>query len=1358
MRFLFLFLFSCSALQATNIAPEGSAIFGRHTQVSSTLGTPYNHVSPPSVLNDGNKSAITDTWFSNTSTDHSYIGVTWSSPRTDQVTSVTVDLASFLDGGWFGKNGASPGAGNPLDVSLHHEEPTMQVTTDGGSTWANVSTTSNYPSRMDGHEIGGGGNPNPTQFSATWTLTTPQTNINGIRLIGEEGGNAGADSNGFIAASELYVEASPAPVDPVLWTDPVRVNVGQSTTIYWDLPAGVTSAVLQTSSGSFLSNVNTDTGSLVVVPSEISTYHLVYGSDTALATAFSGQSLVITEFMAANSNSLQDEDGDNSDWIEIYNASTSTIDTLNWKLSDDTLSSGWTLPSRSLAPGDFLIIFASSKNRAPALGELHSDFSLSKDGEDLVLRNPADQIISSYPTYGLQFADLTFGLPMGGVTENPANPSFFSAPTPNLENNAGGSPGPMIENVTQNIPPQPASTPLLVTAEVTSLQGTITNVTLYHRRMFDSEQPLTMRDDGSSGDLVSGDGIYSATIPGSQFVIGEMIRWYVGATGNSGDTARAPLFQSPNSSPEYFGTITDDPSIVSQIPVIHWFVANPAAATVESGTRSSLFYNNEFYDNVFTRRRGNFGSTLIPKKSIKVDFNSGHHFKYDPNKGRAEEINLNTTDPDKSYIRRILSWDLYDWAGVPGCLSHNINLQQNGSFRGVWTFVEQPDKDFLKREALLDGDGALYKMFNQTNSATSGVEKKTRRDENNSDLQALVSGVTSGSSTTRNNYLWDNVNIPGVINYLAASRVMHENDDQGKNYYLHRNTTTTGEWTIVPWDKDLTWGRNYVLEESGTFARIYNDRIWADNDTAAGSANAAPSHPLFGSRNYTKNDGPYCRLSDAVLINSTMRQMFFRRLRTQMDELLQHDSVPVGDLLIENRIEELYNLMDTDVALDRTIWASPNPPYGAPQTFRQAVDVIKNDYLPRRRDHFFVTHAGTGSTKIPNTSQPLLPNITIGSLDFNPTSGNQDHEYLELINNESVYIDVSGWSVDGGIRHTLEPGTVIPPGESLFLTPSAIAFRQRTVSPSGGEQNYAQGNYSGNLSNFGESITLSNDDGVLIDSETYLGTPTDNQLNLVVSEIMYDPINPDAEYLEFTNISTTLTLDLTGVVFTDGFEFQFPNGYMLGPGQQTLVVLNQTVFGSVHGAGHPIAGQFTSGRLSNGGEKIKIDDADGSTIREFTYDNNLPWPTPAAGENFSLVLINPTGNPDHALPQNWRPSISENGTPGANPPTTTFTGDPNDDLDLDGLSALVEYALGTNDNTFDSSPLTLSDGSVSFRRNLAGDDISLIVETSTDLITWETNTATLIKQINNNDGTLTEDWTLPSSSRLFVRIQVSLLP
>ncbi|MGC6459912.1 MAG: lamin tail domain-containing protein [Akkermansiaceae bacterium] len=1358
MRSLILFWFSFILAHATNIAPEGTAIFGRHTSVSPTLGTPYSHVNPPSVLNDGNNNASSDTWTNNTNTDHSYIGITWPTPRTDQITTVTVDFSTFLDGGWFGENGRSPAPGAPLDVNTHHKEPTMQITTNGGSTWTNVAATSNYPSRLDGHEIGGGGNPNPTQFSATWTLTNPQTNINGIRLIGEEGGNAGADSNGFIAASEITVDARPTPIDPVLIASPINLSPGQISTLSWDLPDGVASATLQTSAGTFLANITTDTGSLAVGPSGIATYHLVYGNETAVATVFSGQSLVITEFMAANSGSLTDEDGDTPDWIEVYNASTSAINTAGWKLNDDASSStGWTLPSRILAPGDFLLVFASSKNRAPGSGELHTDFSLSSSGEDIVLLNPAGQVVSAYPAFGPQIANASFGLPVVGTTENPESPSYFKTPTPGFENNAGGSPGPVIEDVTQNIPAQPANTPLTITARVSSLQATISSVTLHHRRMFNAEQNLAMNDNGIGGDAVAGDGLYTTTIPASQLVAGEMVRWSVSAVESTGIMVREPAFESPNSSPEYFGTIAADPSIIAQLPVIHWFVSNPLAATVESGTRSSIFFNGEFYDNVFTRRRGNFGSTLIPKKSIKVDFNKGHHFKFDPNEGRVEEINLNTTDPDKSYIRRILSWHLYELAGVPGSLSHNMNIQQNGSFHGVWTFVEQPDRDFLKREDLLDKDGALYKMFNQTDSATSGVEKKTRRDEGNSDLQALVSAVNSGSSTTRNNYLWDNVNIPGVINYLAASRIMHENDDQGKNYYLHRNTTTTGEWTIVPWDKDLTWGRNYTLEVSGTFQRIYSDIIWADNDTTVGNRNASPSHPLFGNRNHRKNDGPYCRLSDAILINSTMRQMYLRRLRTQMDELLQPSSVPLANRIIENRMEELYNLMNLDVAQDRTIWASPNPPYGAPQTFRQAIDVIKNNYLPRRRSHFYNTHTGTGTSDIPNNAQPTLPNLTFGSLDFNPSSQNQDQEYVELINNENVFIDVSGWQVDGGIRHTLEAGTVIPPGGSLYLSPNAIAFRQRITGPTGGQQRFVQGNYSGKLSNFGETLTLSDGQAQVIDTLTYLGDPTENQLNLVISEIMYDPANPDAEFIELTNISDTLTLDLAGVTFTNGFDFTFPPGTTLAPGARTLVVLDQTAFESVHGNGLPIDGTFASGRLSNGGESIKLDDADGSTIHDFEYDNNLPWPTSSAGGNFSLVLINPASNPNPNDPQNWRPSFSLGGNPGEPLTTTTFAGNPNDDLDRDGVSALVEHALGTSDTLSNESPIILTETTFSFSRNLAADDVQISVETSTDLVNWQEN-AVLINQTHNNNGTLTETWGLPSGTSLFARLKVSLIP
>ena len=151
-----------------------------------------------------------------------------------------------------------------------------------------------------------------------------------------------------------------------------------------------------------------------------------------------------------------------------------------------------------------------------------------------------------------------------------------------------------------------------------------------------------------------------------------------------------------------------------------------------TGTRSSVFFNGEFYDNVFTRVRG-ASSEGVSKKSYKFDFNTGHHFRFAPGVPRVDEINVNTTFQDKAYIRPQLTYESYAAAGVVGSDADTWRVQQNGAFFSVASFVEQVDADLLDRKGL-DPEGALYKMFNGVTSSTSGVEKKTRRDENNSDL------------------------------------------------------------------------------------------------------------------------------------------------------------------------------------------------------------------------------------------------------------------------------------------------------------------------------------------------------------------------------------------------------------------------------------------------------------------------------------------------------------------------------------------------------------------------------------------------------------------------------------------------
>src|SRR5205814_1407098 len=70
--------------------------------------------------------------------------------------------------------------------------------------------------------------------------------------------------------------------------------------------------------------------------------------------------VLITEFMASNTSTLADEDGDFSDWIEIYNAGTNTVDLNGWALKDS--ASTWLFPQTNIGPSSFMIVFASSKN------------------------------------------------------------------------------------------------------------------------------------------------------------------------------------------------------------------------------------------------------------------------------------------------------------------------------------------------------------------------------------------------------------------------------------------------------------------------------------------------------------------------------------------------------------------------------------------------------------------------------------------------------------------------------------------------------------------------------------------------------------------------------------------------------------------------------------------------------------------------------------------------------------------------------------------------------------------------------------------------------------------------------------
>lgn len=148
------------------------------------------------------------------------------------------------------------------------------------------------------------------------------------------------------------------------------------------------------------------------------------------ATSVIGQSIVINELMSKNDATIQDYEGDYSDWVELYNTTNTPISLLNYSLSDDNNDlDKWTFPKVTISPQGYLLIFASDKNRLDT-AELHSNFKISSSGEKLYLSNNLGQLIDQTISIHLNTVQT-----YGRVPDGSANWRLINTPSPASTNN-----------------------------------------------------------------------------------------------------------------------------------------------------------------------------------------------------------------------------------------------------------------------------------------------------------------------------------------------------------------------------------------------------------------------------------------------------------------------------------------------------------------------------------------------------------------------------------------------------------------------------------------------------------------------------------------------------------------------------------------------------------------------------------------------------------------------------------------------------------------------------------------------------------------------------------------------------------
>ncbi|MGD8396498.1 MAG: CotH kinase family protein, partial [Candidatus Eiseniibacteriota bacterium] len=218
------------------------------------------------------------------------------------------------------------------------------------------------------------------------------------------------------------------------------------------------------------------------------------------------------------------------------------------------------------------------------------------------------------------------------------------------------------------------------------------------------------------------------------------------------------------------------------------------------------------------RYRGNVMRS-VRKKSWKFKMDLG---TYDD----RETFNLNAEYSDKSLLRQRLSYEIMRRDNCYAPETRYVHLVVNGDWQGVRLDIENVNRDFLRRVGLEENNATMYRPREDVGMVADGnlaplptvqdymdiYEKELGDPQDYSDLIAFIESLNNLPSNQKFNWLAGTMNLNRLFDFYSSEVVLQNNDIGYKNYFLHHDLDT-GEWTIIPWDVDLTWGNTWPFYE-----------------------------------------------------------------------------------------------------------------------------------------------------------------------------------------------------------------------------------------------------------------------------------------------------------------------------------------------------------------------------------------------------------------------------------------------------------------------------------------------------------------------------------------------------------------
>jgi len=513
-------------------------------------------------------------------------------------------------------------------------------------------------------------------------------------------------------------------------------------------------------------------------------------------TVLNTQEIVINEFMAANDTIITDENGDYSDWVELYNKSESDVNLSGFGLSDTkTQPFKWTIPDLIIKTGHYLVIWCSGKDRKR--GELHSNFKLNKETEYLSLIAP-EGVLHDSLSYSCQKTDFS----MGRFSDGEPAFFYFKQPTPGRSNNVTTS------NILALEPHFSPNSGLYGKMASLNLSAAYPEAVIYYS--LDSSEPTSQSTKYQHPILIDRTTVVRA-------------RTYL-----------PPFKPSPVRSKIFIlnidETITDLPilALITE-PENLWdpksgIYANPKKegrdwerpVELEYFSEKALF---EFSLGAGLRIHGGASRGASSKKSFRLYFRSDYgaaklEFPILPatNLDQYDVLILrggfNDSWPHRfdyqrkstTYLRDQFVMDLFRDMGYISSHGDFLHLFLNGEYWGLYNIIERFDDEFMDFYA---GNGEWRLIIAR------------EFDDATNEWQEFENWFSTTNFAVEENFeaLKRRVDINNLVDYYILNIWIQNLDWPDNNWYAAKNTADpNSRWIFLPWDSEHTlgggWGRS----------------------------------------------------------------------------------------------------------------------------------------------------------------------------------------------------------------------------------------------------------------------------------------------------------------------------------------------------------------------------------------------------------------------------------------------------------------------------------------------------------------------------------------------------------------------